>query len=229
VTSPSEVAASLAEAARTINGGHSLEETLDAIVWAARSSIPGIDHAGISTTERGGKIVTRAHTDQMVLDLDDLQYALKEGPCVDALYEDHVVAVPDIRHDQRWPNYVAKAVPSTGLKSQVAVRLFLDDKGTLGGLNLYSTEREDVDPDAAGIAELFAVHAAIALGQAKETVGLNEALGTRKVIGQAIGIVMERYQLNEDRAFAFLARASSTSNIKLRDIAQELVDEGNNR
>jgi AmiR/NasT family two-component response regulator len=78
-----------------------------------------------------------------------------------------------------------------------------------------------------GVADLFAAHAAIALGQARERETLNEALHSRKTIGQAIGILMERYQMNDERAFAFLVRASSHSHIKLRDIAQELVDQAN--
>ena len=81
--------------------------------------------------------------------------------------------------------------------------------------------------DAQALTRLFATHAAIALGHANERENLNEGLQTRKVIGQAIGILMERYKIDEDRAFAFLVRASSHGNIKLRAIAQELVDERN--
>jgi AmiR/NasT family two-component response regulator len=72
-------------------------------------------------------------------------------------------------------------------------------------------------------AELFAVHASIALGHAQQEHQLNQALSSRKVIGQAVGILMERYQIDQDRAFHFLMRVSSTSNIKLRDVAHELV------
>jgi GAF domain-containing protein len=114
-----------------------------------------------------------------------------------------------------------------GVQSQLAVKLFLDGEGTLGGINFYSTTSKDVDSDAEAVADLFAAHSAIALGHARERETLNEALHSRKVIGQAIGILMERYQMNEDRAFAFLVRASSQSNVKLRDIAQELVDQRN--
>ena len=154
------------------------------------------------------------------------QYELGEGPCVDTLRDAEVVAAPCIRHDQRWPRYVPAAV-QLGLRSQLAVRLYLDDDGVLGGLNLYSTTSDEVDPEAEATAELFAAHAAIALHNARERDNLNEALRSRKVIGQALGILMERYQMDEDRAFAFLVRASSHSNIKLRDIAQELVDQRN--
>jgi GAF domain-containing protein len=115
------------------------------------------------------------------------------------------------------------------LKSQIAVKLYLDDQGTVGGLNLYSSSDEDIHPEAESLADLFAAHAAIALGHARERENLNAALNSRKLIGQAIGMVMERYDIPEDAAFAFLLRASQDSNIKLRDIAQELVDQGNNK
>ena len=73
------------------------------------------------------------------------------------------------------------------------------------------------------MAWLFAMHAALAMGRRRQIEQLNEALHTRKVIGQAIGIVMERYELDEDRALQFLVRVSRTGNIKLRTVAQEIV------
>jgi GAF domain-containing protein len=94
---------------------------------------------------------------------------------VDALRQAHVVVAPRTHHDQRWPSCVPAAV-ELGLRSQLAVRRYLDDQGTLGGLNLYSTTSDDVDPEAEGNAELFAAHAAIALGNARERENLNQAL-----------------------------------------------------
>jgi putative aminopeptidase FrvX len=110
----------------------------------------------------------------------------------------------------------------------MAVKLYLD-QGTLGGLNFYSTVSEEVTPNAQTLGRLFATHAAIALGHARERDTLSSAMQSRQVIGQAVGIVMERYQIGEDRAFAFLVRASSHGNIKLRAIAQELVTEANDK
>ncbi|MCW2843220.1 MAG: hypothetical protein JWN22_1136 [Nocardioides sp.] len=221
------VALAMSEAARSINLAHSLDETLDLIARAARETVPGFDHAGISIRHRDGTIETLAGTDQLVWELDDLQYTLMEGPCVDAMQTEPIVVVEHARHAQRWPRYMPGAVRA-GLRSQLAVRLYLEDD-TIGGLNLYSTDAETIDPEAEQIATLFASHAAIALGRAQEEHHLNEALGSRKIIGQAIGLVMERHQIDEDRAFSFLLRASSTSNIKLRTLAGEVVDEANRR
>ena len=220
-----DVAAALTEAARAIHRTRSVEDTLDAIVRAAQDAVPGMDHVGISVTHRDGKIETLAGSDQLVWDLDALQYDLNEGPCVSSITEDPVMVVEHAGQDQRWPNYMPQAVKS-GLRSQLGLRLYTDEE-TLGGLNLYSTESETISADAVEIAELFATHAAIALDRARHEHQLNEALVTRKVIGQAIGLIMQRYQIDEDRAFHFLVRASTTSNIKLRAVAEEVVDTAN--
>ncbi len=89
---------------------------------------------------------------------------------------------------------------------------------------LYSTSSDTIDPDAVYMAERFAAHASLALGHARREEQLSTALLTRKVIGQAIGILMERHDLDEDGAFSYLTRVSSHTNIKLRAVAQEIVD-----
>jgi GAF domain-containing protein len=218
----------MAKAARSIHTKVSLDETLSTIATTALLSVPHFDAVGISTIDAKGNVVTRAATGDLVWQLDALQYELGEGPCVETLREAEVVVAPEIRHDQRWPRYVPRAV-ELGLRSQLAVKLYLDDEGTLGGLNLYSTESEEIHPEAEGIAELFAAHAAIALGNAREIDGLNEALNTRKAIGQAIGMLMNQYTLSEDAAFGLLVRMSSHSNVKLRDIAARMVEEANEK
>jgi GAF domain-containing protein len=211
-----------------MNQSKSVDETLQTIAEVARDSVPGFDQVGISILYKSGKVETRASTGDLVLRLDKVQYDLGEGPCVDTLRDSDIVTAPMIRHDQRWPRYVREAV-GLGLKSQLAVKLYLDDEGTLGGINFYSTVSEEVDADAEALADLFAAHSAIALGHARERENLNEALHSRKVIGQAIGILMERYEMDEDRAFSFLVRASSHGNIKVRAVAQELVNQRNSK
>jgi GAF domain-containing protein len=221
------IAEALSEAARMMNAPPSLEETLDAITRAALNTVPGFDHVGISITHRDGTIETKSATDQLVWELDQVQYSLREGPCFESITGSEVTVVEYARHDQRWPRYMPEAV-KRGLRAQLAVGLY-SDGDSLGGLNLYSTESDTIDEDARGIAELFAAQAAIALGRSRQEFHLNEALHSRKTIGQALGLVMERYQIDEDRALQFLIRASSTSNLKLRDVALELVRSANER
>lgn len=220
-TEPKNFAAALTEAAKMVHAPLTVEETLDAIVEATLHTVPGFDHVGISLTHRDGRIETMAGTDQLVWELDDVQYSLKEGPCYDAIRGGGPVMVEHARHDQRWPTYMPQAVKH-GLRAQLAVGLYREED-SVGGLNLYSTESDTIDEHALQIAELFASHAAIALGRSRQESQLNEALVSRKVVGQAVGIIMERYRIDEHRAFQFLIRASQSTNIKLREVAREVV------
>lgn len=217
------VAAALTQAVEEINQSGTLEETFDAIVRAARSSMPAFEHISISLRSGNHTIQTKAGSDQLVWELDAAQYDIGEGPCVDAIEHEHepVVVVEHARHEQRWPRYIPAAV-ERGVRSQVGVQIFTNDKH-LGGLNLYSTEHDEVDQESVDIACLFATHVAVMLGHVQKEHNLNQALQSRKMIGQAIGILMERYRIDENRAFQFLLRASSTSNVKLREVAEELV------
>lgn len=221
----SNFADAFTQAAQTIHQSRTLDETLHTIVEVACHSVSDFDHVGIATLDRRGKTQTRAFSGDLVPHLDEVQYTLKEGPCSAVLQGDDPLAMSVLRHEQRWPRYVPRALDA-GVRSQMAVKLYLTN-GTLGGLNLYSTVSEEVSSEAQALARLLAAHAAIALGHSHERETLNEGLQTRKVIGQAIGILMERYQIDEDRAFAFLVRASSHGNIKLRRVAQELVERRN--
>ena len=224
MTGRPDIATSLADAARTMDAAPSLEDALAAIARAARISLPRFEHIGISTIDSRGRVTTRAATSEVVKGLDDLQYTLAEGPCVDTLRDQDVVLAPDIRHDQRWPAFTREAVATYDLRSEMAVKLFLDDEGTLGCLNLYSTNSRDIDPEDEHVAEVFAAHAAVALGHAREVDQLHQALQSSRTIGTAIGIVMERYHLDRDRAFGFLTRASSHANLKVRDVAARIVE-----
>jgi GAF domain-containing protein len=221
------MAVAVSEAARRLTTEHDLDSTLQSIVTAAAASLPGINHAGITLAHRDGRLETLAASDPLVRDLDALQHDLGEGPCVYAIEAEQVVTVNHLQHDQRWPHFVPRAV-ALGLKSQMGLSLHADEQ-KVGGLNLYSTETAVIEPEAQHFAELFAAHAALALGFVRRNEELHTALATRKTIGQALGILMERYGIDQDQAFAYLTRESSTTNRKLRDIAAELVQEVDTR
>ncbi len=222
-----DIGEALVRVARAINESRSLETTLATIVDTAAQSLPNIDHVGITIAHRAGTLKTIAATDALVSELDQLQYDLGEGPCVHAILTDPVTLVEHAPQEQRWPLFIPRAV-AKGIRSQLGMRLY-SDRQTLGSLNMYSTSEDTIDPDALHMAELFAAHASMALGRARRDEDLTAALLTRKVIGQAIGILMERFGLDEDRAFAYLVRVSSRSNVKLRDVAKEIVDRRNDR
>jgi GAF domain-containing protein len=226
-TSTTRIAAVVAEAAKTINAPQSRQERLAAIVQAALGTVPGFDHVSLSVAYRNSPVHTRAASSDLVEKLDLHQYEAGEGPCLEALHRPGLIIVPSIRDDQRWPRYLARAAQA-GVTSQIAVHLH-DDAGLRGALNLYRTTGAGIEAEAPDLAALFATHAALALGRAHTEEHLTSALGTRKMIGQAIGILMERYKIDEGRAFDFLTRASQNSNFKLRDIAREVVAQADNR
>lgn len=208
-----------------MNGHNEIASTLRAIIETAQQSLPAIDHVGISVVHRGGRVETVAASDHLVWDLDALQYQLGEGPCLAAVHTDPVVLIEHASWERRWPRFIRQAV-ALGVRANLSIRLG-DDEETLGALNLYTTITETFDPETLTLAELLATHAALALSRANHEEQLNQALMTRKVIGQAVGLLMGRYELDEDRAFAYLTRLSQDTNTKLRDVAMELVARAN--
>jgi hypothetical protein len=171
---------------------------------------------------------TLVPTDQLVADADRLQCELGEGPCLDAALGTPLVRSDDLAHESRWPTYTPRAV-AMGVGGQMALHLFNNNDGSLGGLNLYFDRPGLIDAQTVAVAEVFAILAASAMGHARELDGLNHALATRTSIGKAIGIIMERYELDEDRAFQFLVRTSQTGNVKLRVIADEIIATANTK
>jgi len=133
-----------------------------------------------------------------------------------------VVQVDDLLADVRWPEYGPKAAMVFGLGSQLAFQ-FLAEPHARGALNLYANRPQAIDAETRQLGAMFANLAAVALGWSRLDESLHEALTTRETIGQAIGIVMERYHLDADRAFGFLVRTSQTSNVKVRDVARGII------
>ena len=221
------IADAMAEVARSMNAHRSVDELLESIARTACDTVPGITDASVTVPRKGGGYETNAATGTLPRRGDKIQYELGEGPCVEALDRREFMSLQQPPDTERWPRYAPRAA-ELGIRSQMAFPLFTDS-GTLGGLNLYSTAADRLDEDSHHIGELFATQAALALGKVRGEDTLNTGLSTRKTIGQAIGIVQERYGMDETRAFQFLSRVSQTGNIKLREVAKELVNRANQR
>jgi GAF domain-containing protein len=218
-----DAACRLAGAAQHMSGRGTQQATVDAVVTAAQSCLPGFDHVGVSVLDRKGRPLSTAATSTLVGELRSLQLDLGEGPVVDVSRGGPQVTAAPLSHDQRWPAYVPEAVRTWGVRSQLTIPLRGPGQKHLGSLELYSTVHDRIDPAVTQLAPLFAAHAALALHAARTVEELGDALASRSVISQAIGLVMARYSLTEEAAFAFLARASSHSNTKLRVIAERVI------
>lgn len=203
-----------------------LDHTLRQIVQAAVEVLPRVDRASITVCHDDGRLETVQPSDEALLRLDIAQYDLREGPCYEAATESVHVIAPDLATDDRFPRYAGVALEH-GVRAQAGLRLF-DGPRSQGALNLYSREA-GAFADFADLGDLFLHQAGTAIAYAQEVDDLRKALDARRVIGQAIGILMERYELTDDRAFAFLARLSSHRNVKLRQVAREVVEEAEAR
>jgi GAF domain-containing protein len=197
-----------------------LDDTLLAITTAAVEVLPHVHYSSVTMRHPDGTLDSYALTDDIIHDLDTCQFELKEGPCYDGASEVAFAVSPDLASDERYPNYGPVAVKA-GIRSQAGIRLFENSK-TVGGLNIYSRD-PGAFTDVESINRLFSHHAAVALSYSMQIKTLKEALETRSRIGQGVGIVMERYKIPEQQAFAFLTRLSQHRNVKLRAIADELI------
>jgi hypothetical protein len=205
-----------------------LDATLDRITRSAADTIPGIDHASLSVTSKDGQIQTLAPTDQVAVHADELQYELRQGPCYQAATSDPVVQVNELATDARWPEYGPEAAARFGIGAQLAFQ-FVAEPHARGALNLYANKPHQIDAETRQLGAMFAHLVAVALGWSREGETLTAALTTREVIGQAIGIIIERYRLDPDRAFAFLVRISQTGNMRLHDVAVGVIADAVNK
>lgn len=211
----------IASAARALQDEIGTQHTLERGLELAIAMVDGCEEAGISLVHRG-RIESPAVSSEVVRQVDELQYAYGEGPCIDAVLESEVVHSSDLETDTRWPRWGPVTVEKTGIRSMMCFRLFTA-QDRVGALNLYSPQAAAFTPDDAEHGLALSAHLALAYVASHEIQTLNLALDSRTMIGQAAGILMERHQLDGDRAFAVLKRVSQESNRKLRDVARELV------
>jgi GAF domain-containing protein len=217
-------ASEFARISRELHAEPGTQPTLDRIVQLAVESIPACEHCGVSLRHKDNTVETPASTSDVVEKADALQYEYGEGPCLDAIWSLDLLVIDDLQRETRWPKWSPRAA-DLGLASALSVRI-LGATGTLGGLNLYSTVSHAFDSTDEAVASIFARHAADALDAAEERAGLQTALRSRQVIGVAQGLLMQRFQLSLDQSFEVLRRYSQNQNMKLRELAEQLVLEG---
>lgn len=210
----------LAGAARRLQGQGAPQSTAESLTRLAVELVTGADDAGITLQKGRGRLESVAPTSETIARADALQHELCEGPCVDALDADEVETT-DLAHDDRWPNWRPQ-VTEWGVRSMLCAQLRQDDRG-LGALNLYSTRPDAFSDDDRAVLRYLASHGAILLSAAHERDGLQRALENRTVIGQAEGLLMERFGVDADTAFTVLVRYSQSTQTKLAVIAHDLV------
>jgi GAF domain-containing protein len=227
-----EILAALHQLSLLLESDDAFERTLSTVVDLSASTVPGCDSAGI-TVRIKGRDQTAAASDDYTLEIDKIQYETGEGPCLTALESGEPQFIEQISEETRWPRF-SELASGHGLRSSASFPLPLE--ATPGALNLYARSERAFDEDSVSIGEIFARQASIALHNAQIYSAalqlgdqLNEALKTRDLIGRAKGILMEREALTDEEAFEMLKKMSQNTNVKLRDLAQRVVDDNTKR
>jgi GAF domain-containing protein len=223
-----EVALAIHELAHLLVADESVDTTLQRIAELAARTIDDCDAAGV-TLFLDGKYVTAAHTDERTVAVDNGQYERDEGPCLQAMRDQRVLRFDVEEAQERWPGFVRDARAS-GVRSFLAAPLMLKGE-SIGALNLYSSSPSGFTALDDVLIALFTGQASIALANAKMyadavqlTRQLQEAITSRAIIEQAKGVLMERRAYDDSAAFADLKRLSQSRNVKLRNVAQEVVE-----
>ena len=220
-----DLAQRMAELARAAAAPRSVDDVLSDVTAAASELIVGADTAGVLLIGKGGKFDSIAGTSDLPHQLDELQMKFNEGPCVEAALDELIVRTDDFRSEQRWPKYSAAAA-ELGILSGLSFKLYTSSQ-TAGALNLFAFQPNAFDAESESIGAVLAAHAAAAIMASRRGEQLESALATRDRIGQAKGIIMERYDVDDVQAFDMLRRLSQESNTRLIEIAQRVIDSRN--
>jgi GAF domain-containing protein len=226
---PQDPRASFAELSKIMLGEQPLSATLARVAELAKRTIPGAAEVSV-TLMADGEVESAAFTGPLAAQLDERQYESGFGPCMDAATSGRTIAIGDTATSTSYPDFARTArrygvthTLSTGLPVQRQI---------IGGINIYGTDGGAFDDQTRELATTFASYAAVAVANAglyastAQLAGhLQRALESRAVIDQAKGILMSRHRMSADAAFDLLTKDSQLANRKLREIAQDLVNE----
>ncbi len=224
---PDELWRCVADLSGLLLGEENQETTLRRVSDLAVRSIASCDAVGV-TLFVDGSAATRAATGGLVYEVDHYQYDIGEGPCLQSLLDEEVIAVEDMGEELRWPEFCRHAA-ERGVYSSISFPLMVRD-AALGALNLYSQRRLAFSQADRETGSMFAAQAAVAIANAdtyaasvKLARELREALDSRAVIDQAMGILISQNGCDQILAFETLRAVSQSQNCKLRQVAQAIV------
>jgi transcriptional regulator with GAF, ATPase, and Fis domain len=202
------------------------DAVLGEVTQSAVGAMPGAQYAGITLASRDGKLRTASATGQYPVVLDEIQQRHAQGPCLSAAWEHHVIRIDDMQSEKRWPAYCRDAAIETPIRSIMSFQLFTDHN-QMGALNFYAEQPQAFDSDAAEMGLILATHAALAWNMVRRDEQFRSALASRDIIGQAKGMIMERFKIDAVQAFELLKRLSQSSNTALVVVARQLVESEN--
>lgn len=220
--------AAMAELSGSFATATDVTAVLDTVTAHAVELIDAVDFADVLLVDEG-RYRSMAPTAELATTLDSIQLDLQEGPCLSAAVEDTVIISSDLTSEQRWPRFAARAA-QTGVQSMMSFHLYTypakvpGGAGGRGALNLFSHNRYEFTVEEQAVGAMLATHAATALIAADRQTQFESALASRDLIGQAKGILMERFNIDAVRAFGLMTEYSQNANTPVRVVAQLIVD-----
>jgi GAF domain-containing protein len=184
--------------------------------------IPGAQYAGITVTRNAKHIDTPAATHKWPIVLDEIQQLHREGPCLSAAWEEKTIHIADLETDHRFPLYRRDALEKTPIRSVMSFQMFIAGE-TMGALNVFAEQPHAFGQISRDVGLIFAAHSSVAWNAARRDEQFKRALASRDTIGQAKGMIMERYGVDAVQAFEVLRKLSQDSNVPLVRVATELV------
>jgi transcriptional regulator with GAF, ATPase, and Fis domain len=199
----------------------SIEDTLASVTSAAVELIDGIDHADVLLIEQD-RYASMASTAPIAEELDSIQESLHEGPCLEAAVSESLIRCTDLSNEPRYPRFSAAAT-KLGVRSMLSYQLF-SDGAAKGALNLLGSVPHTFSLEAEALGAMLATHAALAFSVVEREGQFYSALASRDHIGQAKGMLMERFGIDSVEAFDMLRRLSQETNTPIRDLAERVIN-----
>lgn len=193
------------------------------LTTSAARALPGATSAGITVATRAGEVITLAATQPEAEKVDDIQSRNGEGPCLEAAWEQHMMRIDDMAQERRWPGFAQDVLDNTSVRSVLSFQLF-KNRNDMGALNFYADRPFAFDETSVEMGLMVATHTALAWNMLQREEQFRSALASRDIIGQAKGILMERFNVDAVAAFELLKRLSQDSNRPLATIAEQLVN-----
>ncbi len=200
-----------------------VDAVLGELTESAVKAVPGAQYAGITIASRDRAVRTAAATGRYPALLDDIQQRFQEGPCLSAAWEQHMIRIKDMADEERWPAYCRAVTQASPIRSVMAFQLFAVHH-TMGALNFYAEQPHAFDDDAVELGLILATHTALAWNLVRRDEQFRSALASRDIIGQAKGMIMERFTIDAVEAFELLKRLSQNSNTPLVVVARQIVN-----
>ena len=188
--------------------------------------VDGCDHASLML-RRGGRVQTVAASDDVAELIDEFEKALGEGPCLDAIDENspdqHICS--DLREGSSWPELAKRIMEETDVRGMAGFRLRQEGQ-RVGALNVFSDTPgalTDHSLEQAVMLTAFASVTLAALERGEEATTLRRGLESNREIGKAVGLLMAMHDIDDDRAFEMLAKVSQEMNVKVAEVAAQVV------